>query len=241
MTARGRVADRPPLPDHVVERIRRERHTPRPTQPDYLHLAGLRRALAAAFARLPHADGPALDLYCGTQPYREMLPRQTVVGVDRDRHFARADVVADLPLPFADGTFSLVLCTQALYLVDDPARAVREMYRVLAPGAHAVATVPHVFRREVPSERRLTAADLRALFAGWDADVRGFGGVGSGLAYLPSSLALGAARRWPALRAVLPPVGLALSGVGTLLDVSLRPLARRWPANWIVVARRPAG
>lgn len=230
-----------PLSDATIERIRRERYAPRPTQPDYLHLAGIRRALADAFARLPYADGPALDLYCGTQPYRAMVPRATVVGVDRDRYFGRADVVGGVPLPFADGVFSLALCTQALYLVDDPGRVAGELHRILAPGGYAVVTVPHVFRREVASERRLSAADLAGLFAGWEVEVRGFGGLGSAGAYYPASLALGAARRWPALRLVLPMVGLQLTAAGLLLDFTLRPLARRWPASWLVVARRPAG
>ena len=37
-------------------------------------------------------------------------------------------------LPFPDGRFDAVICTQALEHVLDPARAVREMHRVLAPG-----------------------------------------------------------------------------------------------------------
>jgi SAM-dependent methyltransferase len=225
----------------VVERIRRERYAPRPTQPDYLHLRGIRRALAGAFAALPPSDAPALDLFCGTQPYRAMVPRRAVVGVDRDRHFARADVVADLPLPFADAAFSLVVCTQALHLVDDPPAAVREMARVLAPGGHAVVTVPHLLRREVPAERMLSAGELRALFAGWEVALRGVDGPGNAAVYLPASLALGAARRWPALRPALPPLGLTLTAAGVLLEAALWPLARRWPAGWLVVARRPAG
>lgn len=48
---------------------------------------------------------------------------------------------ADLPLPFRDGTFALVVCTQALHLVRDPAATVRQMRRVLAPGGHAGGTV----------------------------------------------------------------------------------------------------
>ncbi len=232
---------RPPLGDAVVERTRRERYAPRPTQPDYLHLVGLRRALAGAFAALPAAPGPALDLYCGTQPYRGMIPRRPVIGVDRDRYFGRADVVAGLPLPFADGTFSLVVCTQALHLVDDPRAAVAEMRRVLAPDGHAVVTVPHRLRREIPAERMLGAGEVLALFAGWDVTLRGIGGPGTAAAFLPASLALGAARRWPALRVALPPLGLVLTTAGLLLEAALRPLARRWPAGWLVVARPPGG
>lgn len=234
------MSSRLPLADRVVERIRRERYAPRRTQPDYLHLVGLRRALAAAFAALPAADGPALDLYCGTQPYREMIPRRPVVGVDRDRFFGRADVVADLPLPFVAGSFSLAVCTQALHLADDPGAAVAELWRVVAPGGYVLATVPHRLRREMRAERLYAAADLHALFADWDVTVRGIDGPGNTIVYAPALLAMRAARRWPGLRVALPVVGLTLTSVGVVLEAGLRPFARRWPACWIVVARRPA-
>ena len=233
--------NRAPLPDRVVERIRRERYAPRITQMDWLHLAGLRRALLDAFAELPVRDGPVLDLYCGTQPYRELLPWGPVWGLDLDRHFGRADVLGTVPLPFRDGAFQVALCTQALHLVDDPPATARELRRVLAPGGWAVVTVPHVFRREIPAERRLGAADLRELFAGWAAvQVRGFGAAGSAATYFPAGLAHGAARRWPPLRRLLPPAALAMNLAGLVLETVSTPVARRWPASFIVLAQRPA-
>lgn len=230
---------RRPLPDHVIDRIRRERLDPRPTQWDYLHLLGLRDALAAAFGTLAVTRGPVLDLYCGTQPYRELIPWRPVWGLDRDRHFGRADAIGSLPLPFRGGTFSAILCTQALYLVDDPEATVAEMHRVLAPGGYAVVTVPHIFRREIATERKLDAERLAGLFSDWgETRVSGIGGLGSGLAYFPGSLAGAAARRWSAIRPALPPVALAINAVGAALDITLRPLAHRWPASLIAVARR---
>lgn len=228
------------LSEPAVERIRRERFAPRPTQWDYLHLEGLRRGLAATIRALPVARGPVLDLYCGTQPYREMIPWRPVWGFDIDRHFGRADVIGSLPLPFASEAFAVVLCTQALYLVQDPARTVSEMRRVLAPGGYAVATIPHLFRREIAAERKYDALQLRALFADWcEVRVMGVGGTGAGLAYFPGSLAGAAARHSTLARWLLPAVALVINGTGLALDVALRPLARRWPASFIVVARRP--
>ncbi len=222
-----------------MERIRRERLAPRPTQWDYLHLAGLHRALAGAFTRVRVTRGPILDLYCGTKPYAEMLPWRPAWGLDLDRHFGRADVVGTMPLPFRSGAFTLVLCTQALHLVEDPAATVQEMYRVLARGGYSVVTIPHIFRREIPAERKWRAADLSRLFAGWDeVQVAGIDGLGSGLVYFPASLAGAAARRWPWARVLLPPVALTLNGAGVLLERVLRPLAPRWPASLILVARR---
>jgi SAM-dependent methyltransferase len=218
--------NRPTLPERVVERIRHERYAPRSTQWDYLHLEGLRRGIARALGTLPIACGPVLDLYCGTQPYREMIPWRPVWGYDIDRHFGRADVIGSLSLPFADETFAVVLCTQALHLVDDPPATVREMRRVLAPNGYVVVTIPHIFRREIPAERKYSASGLRELFAGWrELRVDGVGGLGAGIAFFPGSLAGAAARHSSLARRMLPAVALAINGTGVPLDAALRPLA----------------
>ena len=228
---------RPPLADNTVDRIRRERYAPRFTQCDYLHLRDLRHALVQALASLSLPEGPSLDLYCGTQPYRELISARRVWGLDLDQHFGRTDVAGSLPLPFRNGTFSLVVCTQALHLVDDPSAVVREMRRVLCKGGCAIVTVPHIFRREIPAERKFSEQQLYELFSGWDVAVMGFGGLGSAFTYFPASVANGAARRWPVLRRVLPLLGFTLNAAGVLLDLLLRPLAHELPASWIVVAR----
>jgi SAM-dependent methyltransferase len=227
------------LPERVIERIRSERLRPRPTQWDYLHLVGLRDALANAFRTIDLVPGPVLDLYCGTRPYDSLIPRRPVWGMDRDRHFGRADVLSDLPLPFPDQTFAAILCTQALYLVDDPEATVTEMHRVLAPGGYAVVTVPHIFRRELATERRYSPAQLAAMFGAWaHVSVTGIGGPGTGLAFFPGSVAGAVARHFKPARLALPFVSLAINGAGWAMEKALSPLAGRWPASLIAVARR---
>ena len=232
---------RPRLSSSDVERIRRERYAPRPTQCDYLHLAALGRAIQRALSTLREDRRPALDLYCGTQPYRRFIPRSEVWGVDRDLHFGAADVVADGRLPFADGAFTLATCTQALHLVDDPPAAVRELARVLAPGGVAIITVPHVFIREIPSERKLSRDALDALFRGWELRIEGVGGLGGAVAFCLGSVVIRASRHWRWLTPLMPVAGLLLTAFGTIFDAALAPLARRVPGNWLIVARRPAG
>lgn len=230
---------RPPLSSAVVDRIRRERLRPRPTQWDYLHLEALRKALAGAFASIPAGPGPVLDLYCGTKPYAEMMPWRPQWGLDLDRHFARADVLGSVPLPFRSAAFSVVVCTQAFHLVEDPALTAREMARVLQPSGHAVITVPYMCRRGTPGERKLSAQDLLALFDGWrESRVAVVGGLGGALVSYPGGLFNGAARRLPRLRGLLPPVGLTLTGIGMGLNALLARFARRWPDCLILVARR---
>jgi SAM-dependent methyltransferase len=232
--------DRPPLAPDEVEKIRRERLEPRPTQWDYLHLAGLRRELAAALGSLPDLNGPVLDLFCGTKPYAELIPRRPVWGVDLDRHFRGADVVATIPLPFRDAAFGIVLCSQALHLVDDPLVAVGEMARVLAPDGHAIVTIPHLFIAEGDFERHWSKRDVRRLFAGWrEVSVRGIDGPGVALAFVAGRFAMLAARRSRMARTLYPVFVRVLNAACAPIDALLRPLHGRFPHSLIVVARPP--
>jgi SAM-dependent methyltransferase len=231
---------RPVLAEAEVARIRRERRAPRPSQWDYLHLEGLRRALVATGAELAAARGPVLDLFCGTKPYLELLPWRPLWGLDIDRHFGRADVVGDLPLPFRDRAFGVALVTQALHMVDDPVGAVEELARVLAPGGWVVVTVPHLFLAEGDFERHWSAADLGELFAGWaDVRVTGIDGPGAAFAFALGRIAMLGARRWRLVRPLFRPSVLVLNVVGSAIDRAA-PLTRRWPHSLLLVARRPA-
>jgi SAM-dependent methyltransferase len=230
---------RPPLPAAVVDRIRRERLRPHPAQWDYLHLKALRHALEDAFESIPASRGPVLDVYCGTKPYDEMMPWKPNWGLDLDRHFARADLLGSIPLPFRAGAFSVVVCTQAFHLVENLELTVGEMARVLAPGGHVVISVPYMCRRGTPGERKLGARDLLALFEGWtEPRVTPVGGLGSAVVSYPGGLFNGAARRLAPLRTLLPPVGVTLTGIGMGLNALLAPFATRWPDCLILVARR---
>jgi SAM-dependent methyltransferase len=211
------------------------------TQWDYLHLAGLRRALLASFRLVPSGADPVLDLFCGTKPYLELIPWRPVWGVDIDDHFGRADVLAELSLPFRDATFDVVLCSQALHLVDDPVATVREIERVARPGGYAIVTIPHLFLAEGAFERHWGAEDLRALFDGWD-DVRiaGVDGPGAALAFVVGRIAMLVGGRWTALRPFLQPGFVVMNVVCSAVDILLTPLRRRWPHSLVLVAGRPS-
>jgi SAM-dependent methyltransferase len=241
LAARPRIrVSRSVLPDAEVELIRRERRAPRPSQWDYLHLEGLRRALAGAFAGLPAARGPVLDLFCGTKPYLELQPWRPLWGLDIDRHFGRADVLGDLPLPFRDRAFGVAMVTQALHMVDDPVGAVDELARVVAPGGYVVVTVPHLFLAEGEFERHWSGGDLAELFADWtDVRIGGIDGPGAAVAFALGRIAMLGARRWRLVRPLFRPSVLVLNGVGAAID-RVAPLACRWPHSLLLVARRPA-
>ena len=120
--------------------------------------AHLRRFVAA----LPPV-GDALDLGCGDGRLTAELRAKRVTGADvsevalerarrrlRGARLVRID--ADEPLPFADGSFDLVLCAETVEHVRDVQLVLSEVRRVLRPGGELALTTP--------AYSRLTALEL---------------------------------------------------------------------------------
>jgi SAM-dependent methyltransferase len=150
-------------------------------EPGHFWFAGRRvlvdRLLPADLA----GEAPVLDVGCGTASLAGRLAErgQRVIGLDRRpegiERAARAGhpnasfVLGDaLKLPFRSGVFGGALALDVLEHVDD-ARLVRELARVLAPGAWLLVTVPAVpalwsLRDEAAGHlRRYTRRSLRAV------------------------------------------------------------------------------
>jgi ubiquinone/menaquinone biosynthesis methyltransferase len=103
------------------------------------------RAVAEAVRCAP---GPLLDLCAGTMDLTAMIqrtrPHDRVVAADFSPAMLEAGrrkapnaevVVADATaLPFEDATFAAVICGFGMRNLADPARAAREVFRVLRPG-----------------------------------------------------------------------------------------------------------
>lgn len=127
----------------------------------YERAGGIERRLLARFrARLlaevqPLAPPRVLDAGCGeghvTAWLSEALPASEITGVEgraealvafRRRNPGMRAVEGDLgALPFPDGAFELVLCTEVLEHLPQPRRALRELARVCT--GHLLLTVPH--------------------------------------------------------------------------------------------------
>ncbi len=87
-----------------------------------------------------------LDVGCGIKPYFPFFEPYVIeyVGVDLDNPDADLQgSVESLPVP--DGSFQVVLCTQVLEHCSDPAQAVRELHRAVAPGGRVLASTHGVY------------------------------------------------------------------------------------------------
>ena len=145
-------------------------------------MAGERRIALDMLAIAPGAT--VLDVACGpgnfTRAFAAAAGDGLVVGVDASRTMlaqavrepsagAIAYVRGDASdLPFRAATFDAVCCFAALYLIEEPMRAVAEIARVLAPGGR-VALLASVNRGPLPAAA--TNAIVRGLTG-----VRVFGG-----------------------------------------------------------------
>jgi SAM-dependent methyltransferase len=81
-----------------------------------------------------------LDVGSGIKPYLPFFEPYVAeyVGVDVAPGSDLQGSVEELPVP--DASFDVVLCTQVLEHCDDPARAVRELRRVVRPGGRVLAS-----------------------------------------------------------------------------------------------------
>lgn len=126
-----------------------------------------RRSLEKFLSR--HAsDERVLDIGSGGSSYGRFFPNRISVDIDPKRG---PDIVGDAhDLPFKDGEFTFVLCTEVLEHVQDPKRAILEMRRVLSLGGTLVLTTRFVYPlHDSPGDYwRFTKYGLQELFKEWD-------------------------------------------------------------------------
>jgi SAM-dependent methyltransferase len=163
-----------------------ERWRPPPFRPERSPRGGLGAAVRRFFdlqagslwrdlsGVLPTARGTLVDVGCGAQPYRSLLPSETVyIGLDTERAhadfgYAMPDVrlIADDGLwPLEDACADVVLATETLEHVLDPPAFLAEACRCLRAGGRLVLTVPFAARwHYIPNDYwRFTPSALRIL------------------------------------------------------------------------------
>ena len=127
--------------------------------------------------RLAGFAGKILDVGCGNSPFRHLLDpaTSTYQGIDVPQAdsfgYRNPDTVYfdGRVIPFADGSFDAVMCTEVLEHVADPTDLIREMHRVLKPGGFAVITIPWSarFHYQPHDYHRYTPSMLGLLFGGF--------------------------------------------------------------------------
>jgi SAM-dependent methyltransferase len=111
------------------------------------HLAR-REPYGGIAAIAPRFEGRLLDVGCGACPYRDLFRKIThYTGLEIDtpaaRALGRADAFYDgKELPFPDASCDVVLCSQVLEHVFDPAAFLAELRRVLTDSGTLILTVP---------------------------------------------------------------------------------------------------
>lgn len=121
--------------------------------PSYVWRFGQERRLAFIRRHVPLEGKRILDVGCGLGMYVRALRRfsEEVYGVDIDfdKVVEAAQALPHLlvapaeSLPFAEGSFDVVLLHEVLEHVDDDGEAVREAYRVTARGGEVVVFAPN--------------------------------------------------------------------------------------------------
>jgi SAM-dependent methyltransferase len=91
--------------------------------------------------------------------------------VTADLDPAKGELQVDIThLTLPHGSFGAILCSHVLEHVDDDRAAMRELFRVLAPGGWAIVMVPLDVGRETTYEDAsiITPADRERVFGQWD-------------------------------------------------------------------------
>ena len=134
----------------TVSREGRERLYPSLTNPSWLVLRRRREIFRRWLARVDGRDLDVLDVVGRIQPYRPLLEGRVrrYVAVDL-RQTPLVNVVGrGEQIPFAEDQFDLVICTQVLEYIPEPATVIAEIHRVLKPGGCLLLSVPAVFPRD---------------------------------------------------------------------------------------------
>ena len=226
----------------TVNREGRERFEPSLTNPSWLVLRRRSEIFQRWLAGVNAGELDVLDVGGRIQPYRPLLEGRLrhYVAVDLLRTHVVNIVARGEQIPLASGQFDLVICTQMLEYVPEPAAVIGEIRRVLKTGGYLFLSVPSVCPRDADHECwRFLPGSLRHLLAQFsDVEIVPEGGSVIGL-FRAINACLNIFARYPSLRSVFrytvfPTVNL-LAAVGDSLSNSRND---QFAANYSARARK---
>jgi SAM-dependent methyltransferase len=152
--------------------------------PRWHRLAYIARALPLGIAELAGDLPPAqrvLDYGCADIPYRGLFPASAdYVAADLPGNpRATVQIAADGTIPVEDGSCDVVLSTQVLEHVEEPALYLSECFRVLRPGGRLLLTTHGmmVWHPDPVDYWRWTCEGLRRAVGDAGLEVRRFEGI----------------------------------------------------------------
>lgn len=229
----------------TVDREGRERLYPSLSNPSWLVLRKRREVFRAWFDRLGSDLLDVLDVGGRIQPYRPLLAGRLgrYVAVDL-RLGPLVNIVArGQELPLASSCFDLVICTQVLEYIPDPALVIAEIRRVLKPGGLLVLSAPSVAPRDSDHECwRFLPAILGRLLSEFDrVEIVPEGGSIVGL-FRSMNACMNIFCRFPMLRSIFRyTVFPAVNVAGVFFDSITNSKNDQFAPNYSVFAMKPTG
>ena len=173
--------------------------------PFYISRKNLYKKITQVSKRIK--GGNLLDLGCGIKPYEKLFNVDSYIGIDveggghSDRAKEANKYYNGKVIPFKDGRFDILLCTQVLEHTDNPQEFLKEANRVMKNKGNLILTAPFVWsEHEIPYDFfRYTQYGLKYLLTRSGFKIVGIEktcGVFETAAQLISSFLAGLTRNW---------------------------------------------
>jgi SAM-dependent methyltransferase len=150
-----------------LARAGRDRLYPAISNPNWIVLRSRREIFRRWLRQLPFENAKVLDIGGRIQPYRGLIPFKNTYWSLDIRQTALVSILGNAEcLPFSDASLDLVICTQMIEYVSEPAVLAKEVHRVLRPGGTLLLSAPSIFPRDSEQDRwRFFPITLRQLFS----------------------------------------------------------------------------